>query len=412
METGVSGTANGYRALIGCSVAIYWPGAFIFSFPGVMAPYWQDTFQVGKGGVGNLLFFVLSALGIFMFFVGRWQERLGHRNMITVGVMLCSLNCLMLPFLPNIYALYLWAFLNGASSCFVYIPSLTMVQWWFPLKRGLVSGVVNLVFGLSAAIMTPVFTYLFIGLGYTLMAMVVGFVSLITGTIATRWTNPPPLELEGPPESLDAASGIHMDNSLTASEALRSTSFWNLWLTWAFQGASGIAMVTLSTSFGLSRGFSLAEAVVILTIFNLASGFSRIASGYASDLVGRNITMSVTFIAAGISYLLMPWFEHLYIISLCAGFVGFAFGTLFAVSAPLAVDCFGMKHFGSIFGLMFTSYGFVAGLVGPTLAGYMLDFTRGNFPLVFGYLGIFCFLAGGLIRYVVPPQRIPTGATN
>ena len=118
--------------------------------------------------------------------------------------------------------------------------------------------------------------------------------------------------------------------------------------------------------------------------------------------------MSVTFLAAGVSYFLMPWFNNLYVISLCAGFVGFAFGTLFSVSAPLTVDCFGIKHFGSIFGLMFTSYGFVAGLAGPTLAGYVLDFTRGNYPLVFGYLGLFCFLAGGLIRYVVPsPSVLP-----
>jgi len=403
--------ASGYRALIGCSVAIFWPGAFIFSFPGVMAPYWQDTFDVGKGAVGNLLFFVLAALGIFMFFVGRWQEKIGHRNMITVGVILCSLNCLMLPFVPNIFGLYLWAFLNGASSCFVYIPSLTMVQRWFPARRGLVSGVVNLVFGLSAAIMTPVFTYLFLSLGYVVMAMVLGFTSLITGTIATRWTNPPVAQAADSPHPPDAL-GMAVDNSLTPSEALRSLSFWCLWLVWAFQGASGIAMVTLSTSFGLSRGFQLVEAVVILTIFNLASGISRLISGYVSDLVGRNITMSVTFVAAGLSYFLMPWFEDLFIISLCAGFVGFAFGTLFAVSAPLAVDCFGMKHFGSIFGLMFTSYGFVSGLAGPTLAGYLLDFTAGNFPLVFGYLGFFCLAAGLLIRYVVPPENVLVSTTQ
>ena len=401
------GTANGYRALIGCSVANFWPGAFIFSLPGVMAPHWQDAFHVGKGAVGNLLFFVLASLGIFMFFVGRLQERVGHRNMITVGSVLCSLNCLMLPFLPNIYALYLWAFVNGTSSCFVYIPSLTMVQQWFPLKRGLVSGIVNLVFGLSAAIMTPVFTYLFISFGYSYMVMLVGFVSLITGTLATRWTNPPSPEVETYLGALDELSGA-IYNSFTTSEALHSKSFWNLWLTWALQGAAGIAMVTLSTSFGLSRGFSLPEAVVILTVFNVGSGLSRIASGYVSDLIGRNITMSVTFLAAGVSYFLMPWFNNLYVISLCAGFVGFAFGTLFSVSAPLSVDCFGIKHFGSIFGLMFTSYGFVAGLAGPTLAGYVLDFTRGNYPLVFGYLGLFCFLAGGLIRYVVPsPSVLP-----
>jgi len=42
-------------------------------------------------------------------------------------------------------------------------------------------------------------------------------------------------------------------------------SFWFLWLTWAFQGAAGIAMVTLSTAYGLSKGLAMESAVAILT---------------------------------------------------------------------------------------------------------------------------------------------------
>jgi OFA family oxalate/formate antiporter-like MFS transporter len=50
-----------------------------------------------------------------------------------------------------------------------------------------------------------------------------------------------------------------------------------------------------------------------------------------------------------------------------------AFGTLFSVSAPLVGDCFGMDHFGSIIGLIFTAYGFVAGIIGPWFTGRLLD---------------------------------------
>ena len=57
-------------------------------------------------------------------------------------------------------------------------------------------------------------------------------------------------------------------------------------------------------------------------------------------------------------------------------------------------DCFGLEHFGAIFGLTFAAYGFVAGPLGPTLSGYLLDVTGDNFFLVFLYLGIFCLLAG------------------
>ena len=85
-----------------------------------------------------------------------------------------------------------------------------------------------------------------------------------------------------------------------------------------------------------------------------------------------------------------------------AAVIGFAFGTLFAVSAPLAVDCFGLAHFGAIFGLVFTAYGFLAGPLGPSLSGYLLDATGADFTIVFSYLGFFCLLASLSIRRVRP----------
>jgi len=93
-----------------------------------------------------------------------------------------------------------------------------------------------------------------------------------------------------------------------------------------------------------------------------------------------------------------------------AAVIGFAFGTLFGVSAPLATDCFGLRHFGAIFGLVFTAYGFISGVIGPSLAGYLLDATNGNFFVVFAYLGVFCLLSGVFIRFVVPPHAAHRGA--
>jgi OFA family oxalate/formate antiporter-like MFS transporter len=90
------------------------------------------------------------------------------------------------------------------------------------------------------------------------------------------------------------------------------------------------------------------------------------------------------------------------------GVVGFSFGTLFSVSAPLVVDCFGPEHFGAIFGLTFAAYGFVAGPLGPTLSGFVLDVTEENYFLVFLYLGIFSILSGYCIRFVVPHRDAKT----
>ena len=98
-------------------------------------------------------------------------------------------------------------------------------------------------------------------------------------------------------------------------------------------------------------------------------------------------------------YFLLP-FSSKSIVYILVAIIGFSFGTLFAVSAPLAVESFGIAHFGAIFGVMFTAYGFVSGLIGPSLSGYILDITGGNFVVVFTYLGIFCLLSSFLILFV------------
>jgi MFS transporter, OFA family, oxalate/formate antiporter len=400
---------KGIFAVIGSSMAIFWPGALIFGFPGVMAPYWMKTFHVGRGAIGNILFFILAAVGTFMFFVGRWQGKYGIKRMITIGAIICGLSLLIIAYASNLYMLYLWAFLMGTSSAFVYLPAVTTVQRWYPMRRGLVSGIVSLLFGLSAAIMSPIFRCMFDSMGYVSMNLTLAVLVLLVGIVAAQFTEAPQTvpAPQTPAHKEETKSPVKIAESLTVRESLRTSSFWFLWLTWAFQGAAGIAMVTLSTAYGLSKGLTMESAVVILTAYNVTNGGSRIIMGFLSDRVGRNLAMSLTFLAAGAAYFLMPYPNTLFVLAFLAAVIGFAFGTLFAVSAPLATDCFGLKHFGAIFGLVFTAYGFVSGILGPSLSGYLLDITKGNFLLVFTYLGIFCILSGIFIRWVTPPQPKP-----
>ncbi len=396
---------TGAAAVIGSSVAIFWQGSFIFGLPGVMAPHWQEMFHVGRAAIGNILFFVIAATGFFMFFVGRWQEKLGVRWMMSIGTAICGLNLFTLVYASNVYLLYLWAFLMGFASCFVYIPALTSVQRCVPARRGLVSGIVNLTFGISAAVMSPIFGWMLDALGYVPMLQIMATIALPVGLAAAQFTDGPrQTQPVGPATSGTVAGLLNPGKSLTVKQTLRTKSFWFLWLTWAFQGAAGIAMVTLSTAFALSKGFGFESAVVILTAFNVTNGLGRFLTGYLSDLVGRNFTMSVTFFAAGGAYIILPHVDSVELSALLAAVIGFGFGSLFGVSAPLVTDCFGMKHFGAIFGLVFTAYGFVSGIIGPSLSGYILDTTNGNFTAVFTYLGIFCLMSSVFIRLVLPPR--------
>ena len=396
--------------MLGSSAAIFWPGALTFGFPGVMVPIWQEMFHVGRAATGFTIFFMLAAVGIFMFLVGRWQERYGIRRMIMLGVILTACSSVIIANAASIYMVYAWAFLNGLASCFIYIPALTLVQLWYPEKKGLASGIVSMVFGLSAAIMSPLFGRMLMSMGYYSMNLAIALLTMFIGLVGAYFARAPEDETKAHSKS---SSSINQQagrkdpaKSLNVQESLHTRNFWFLWITWTLAGAAGVSMTVLSTGYGLSKGFPLESAIIILTAFNLTNGTGRLISGVLSDKFGRNQIMSVAFLVAGLAYFALPQVESLKACAFLAAVVGFAFGTLFSVSAPLVADCFGLQHFGAIFGLTFAAYGFIAGPLGPTLSGYLLDVTDNNFSIVFFYLGIFFMLSGLCIRLVVPPKRL------
>ena len=114
--------------------------------------------------------------------------------------------------------------------------------------------------------------------------------------------------------------------------------------------------------------------------------------------------MSISFGAAAAAYFILPHLQGSAGLIVLAGVIGFAFGTMWSVSAPLAGECFGMTHFAAVFGLLYTAYGFVAGGLGPWLTGYLLDVTNGDYVLVFTYLGLLLSASAGLI-WLVRPSR-------
>jgi OFA family oxalate/formate antiporter-like MFS transporter len=316
-----------------------------------MSPLWQEMFHVGRAATGLTIFFMLAAVGAFMFLVGRWQERWGLRRMIALGVILTALASFVVSQAGSIYTVYVWAFLNGTASSFVYVPALTLVQWCYPQRRGLVAGTVSMVFGLAAAIMSPLFGKMLAVLGYEAMNLVVAFLTLSIGLLGAYFARAPQdwenaasaRRAGGTSAPKQRAEIFHSAKSLTVKESLYTRSFWLLWITWTFAGAAGVSMTVLATGYGLFLGFPLSSAILILTAFNLTNGMSRLISGILSDRFGRNQVMSLAFLAAGFAYFALPWADGLGACALLAAVVGFSFGTLFSVSAPLVADCFGLE---------------------------------------------------------------------
>lgn len=382
-------------------MAIFWPGTLVFGFPGVMGQHWKLIFDIGGAEAGRILFFILAPVGCFMFFFGKLLERWRPQTLIVMGTLLGVGSTMLLPLATSFTGVYLWAFAMGSSTAMIYLTGLTVTQHWYPEHRGLISGIYNLSFGGSAALLSPVYSLLLNDWGYSRVTFGAALCLLCCGLISALFIRFPPPKHSQPSSRSQSLSHM-VPASMKVADALKTRSFWFLWLTWAFAGAAGISMVMLSTAYGKARGLSTQEAVLLLTAFNVTNGASRLISGYVSDLIGRRVTLALSFFVAAAAYFIMDLMgSPVMWMVLCAS-IGYAFGTLFAVSAPLVGECFGMDHFGAIIGVVFTAYGFVAGVIGPWLSGYLLDVTEGNFEVIFCYLGTLYLLSVIMIMLTRP----------
>jgi OFA family oxalate/formate antiporter-like MFS transporter len=392
---------GGGAAIFFCSLAVFWPGAIIFGLPGTLGPHWQAAFEVGRMEVGRSLFFLLAGAGSCMYVAGRFQERVGPRRLTALGAALTGGSTALLAGAESIAAVYAWAYCVGAASALVYIPALTVAQLWYPHRRGLVSGFVNMVFGMAAALVAPLTAHLQLRVGYEPALWALGAATAAMGLAASvfiRLPSPLLVALPGP------APATPLPPSLSVSESLRTRTFWLLYLSWAFAGAGGITMVVFSTAYGTARGLPIQEAVLLLSSFGLTNGLGRLASGMLSDRFGRSRVMAAAYLAAAAAYGVLPNADLFATWAVCTAVIGFAFGTQFAVSAPLIIDCFGIGSFGAIFGAVFTAYGFFSGILGPWIGGLLLDGFQGDFGPVFYYLGFFYLVAAGCV------WRVGTGA--
>jgi OFA family oxalate/formate antiporter-like MFS transporter len=372
------------KAILGCCAAIFWSGSIAFGYPGVMTTCWQELFSVGADATGLVVTFMLVGLSLGLFFSGRTYMKWGIRCCIGIGTILELAAFLILLQARTISVVYVWAVLVNFGASFIYGPGLTTVQRWLPQKKGLASGLINLIFGISAAIMSPIWNRVLEVRGYQVVNVSLIACIAVTNLLAV-------LLARNPQEVQKAETTV--DASMTAAQALKTRSFWLIWLLWAFMGAAGISLVSLAKSYAILLGLS---SVSILMAFNLTNGLGRLASGILCDKIGGCQTGILGFLVAALGYFLLPHGSSVGTIGIFAACVGFGFGTLFTITGPVVSEKFGMRYFSIIFGLIFSAYGFVGGILGPLLSGTVLERT-GNYLLVFSYLGVFALIAAVLL---------------
>lgn len=317
------------------------PGSFDWNLAAVNDPY----------AVACLVF------AFTMILAGRLQDIAGPRVTAACGGVLMSLGFFLVAHSVD-YWMWLIGFggLVGAGIAFGYAAVTPAALKWFPPARsGLVTGIVVSGFGLASAYIAPLGTYLVghYGLLHTMLLFGIGV--LVTVSLLSVLLISP----AAPAQPATQAKTAH-DRETPGEEIplLKRPQFWVLWLMYFIGAGAGLMVIgSISGMAKLSMGESAFLAVAILAVGNAAG---RILAGMLSDRFGRGRVLAGVFLFQAVlmfaAILGIRSGSPLVIVCL-ATLIGFNYGANLSLFPAIAKDKWGLRNFGSNYGLLFTAWG-------------------------------------------------------
>ena len=355
----------------------------VFSFGIFLKPLAQE-FHSGRGKVSLALTFTTTILALGLPFAGRLIDRFGARRVILPSTLMVGLILLSAYFCSGrIWQLYVLYLAVGIAGCGVGpVPYCTVISHWFDKYRGLALGFMMLGLGAGAMIMPSAAQYLIARFGWRLTFGIFGRRDSTYRRAGNRNLSEGPARAYGaaagrrPPCCPGVGRGLGMPIGAASAGArlgaLRlfgccfSLSFW-------FQPACrGVSHISRPSWPIGEPPRKLPRWRLHFLVAGLLVG--RTGLGYLLDRFFAPRVAAVIFgcAAAGIALLQTAGSQELAFAA--TFFIGLGLGAEVDIMAYLTSRYFGLRAFGTIYGVIFAGFGLAAGL-GTYLMGSAFDAT-------------------------------------
>ena len=348
----------------------------------------------------------IFSLGISAAWAGSALPRVGPRKLAVAGSLMFSLGYVVAGLalrVDSVLLFYLgYGVIGGAGIGFGYVTPVATAARWFPERKGLVTGIVVMGFGVGAFLLSKGFApflveytdgdlpRVFMGLG-VLFALILVPSSLVLG-------NPPgaPSERTVPSRSRTESHG---GREVPVRRYLASPEFAIMWVVFFFNIAAGISVISFQSEL-LQEVWGYAEPTVepatlaaygatLIAVSSLFNGVGRLFWGLLSDRLGRVQVFRVLLASQMVVFGLLMTEENPWIFSALVCYVLLCFGGGFATMPSFVLDVFGARRMSAIYGAILTAWA-AAGIVGPLYVGYLKD----TYP---DRAVMYCFLVGILM---------------
>ncbi len=357
-------------------------------------------------GASSAAFFLMGLLGIF---VGRLNDRIGPRKVMTVTSSFFGLGLLLMSRLDAVWQLYLfYGVIFGIGLSSIDVIALSTTARWFVKKRGVMTGIVKVGTGMGQLMIPLAASMLIKSYGWRTSYLIIGVAGFLLLVSITQLLRRDPSQMG---LLLNYEKKMSMDNpglirvGLSLHEAVHTRQFWmicavNLVIVFCLM----IIMVHI-VPYARDIEVSALRAASVLSTIGGVSMIGRFITGIAIDRIGSKRVIIVCFILLMVELLWLQMANDLWMLYLFAVFYGITHGGFFTAISPIVAEFFGINAHGVLFGIVAFS-GSIGGAIGPLVAGYIFDITAG-YSLAF-WLGTLVSTLGLMLIVLLKPIKEKT----
>ncbi|MEN6301682.1 MAG: OFA family MFS transporter [Armatimonadia bacterium] len=322
--------------------------------------------------VGAAFTLVILFIGISAACGGKLVDRAGSRKVATLGAVLFGLGTLCAGLADRAGSLWLlwigYGVMGGIGNGLAYITPIAVLVRWFPDRRGMVTGLAVMGFGLGAAVMGKLVPLVLPELGIAKTFLLSGGVLLVGLLIATQKLDNPPQGWQPPVSSKSARKVAEDGADCDLHAVLGMYQFYLLWGLMFINVTAGLMLISNLAPFAEQQLGDIGPGPVgtILLVTALANGLGRIVWACVSDWIGRQRTFLLIVGTQIPLFLLLPHVTSCAGFTLVCSYILLCYGGGFGSMPAFTADTFGTRCMGEVYGKVLLAWG-VAGIAGPTV---------------------------------------------
>ena len=291
-------------------------------------------------GAFSLSWIIQGLLAIVM---GRVNDRLGPRIVITVCGSILGLGYLLMSQISTLWQLYLfYAVLIAIGMSGTFVPLASTVARWFVKRRGMMTGIVVAGTGIGGLIAPPVANWLISIYDWRVSYIILGSIALVVVVLVAQLLRRDPTQVGQMPygENKEETGLKGGTEAFSLKEAASTRQFWLIFSMFLCLGFCMNTILVHIAPHATDLGFSAANAANILATVGGVGVIGRVVLGSAADRIGNRQVFIIGFVLmAAALFWLVPATEA-WTLYLFAAVFGFASGGCVMSESPLVAGAF------------------------------------------------------------------------